>query len=66
MTEKQKAARKLASDYLGYLTEQEELVSRLVDRRLNQMAPQIEQRISQMIDERLSAALMENDRVNKP
>lgn len=66
MTEKQKAARKLASDYLGYLTEQEELVSRLVDRRLSQMAPQIEQRISQIIDERLSAALMENDRVNKP
>lgn len=66
MTEKQKAARKLASDYLGYLTEQEELVSRLVDRRLNQMAPQIEQRISQMIDERLSAAMLENSRVNKP
>ena len=66
MTEKQKAARKLASDYLGYLTEQEELVSRLVDRRLNQMAPQIEQRISQIIDERLSAALLENNRVNKP
>ena len=31
LTEKQKAARKLVSDYLGFLTEHEALVDRLVE-----------------------------------
>ena len=54
LTEKQKMARKLISDYLGFLTEQETLVGHLVERKLEQMGPQIEQRIAQMIDERLA------------
>ncbi len=59
LTEKQKAARKLVSDYLGFLTEHEALVDRLVERKLVQMGPQIEQRIAQMIDERLSVIIQQ-------
>lgn len=66
LTEKQKSARKLISDYLGFLTEQETLVDHLVERKLEKMGPQIEKRIAQMIDERLSLIIQQQTCHNEP
>ena len=65
LTEKQKTARKLISDYLGFLTEQETLVDHLVEKKLAQMSPQIEQRIAQMIDERLALIIQQQINLTK-
>ena len=45
LTERQKAMRQAAFDYLHFLTDQEMRVERLVDRRLAELQPQIEQLI---------------------
>jgi hypothetical protein len=55
-TERQKQARKLATDYLGFLMDQESLVRRVVDERLVEMHPNLEA----MIDERIRKLLTEN------
>jgi hypothetical protein len=55
-TERQKQARKLATDYLGFLMDQESLVRRVVDERLAEMHPNLEA----MIDERIRKILTEN------
>ena len=52
LSEKQKAAHRLAADYLGYLDEQEALVDRLLERKWKQMESQLEQMIDQKIQER--------------
>jgi hypothetical protein len=54
MTEKQKAARKLASDYSRYLFDQEALVERMVDRRWQELSHTIEDLIDKKIQERIS------------
>ena len=45
LTERQKAMRQAAFDYLHFLTDQEMRVERLVDRKLAELQPQIEQLI---------------------
>lgn len=66
LTAKQKAARKLASDYSGFLMEQEALVNRLVDQRLKQLEPVIKRRIAQMIDERFHAVMSNHRTASQP
>lgn len=65
LTEKQKAARKLTSEYLGYLVEQEALVGRMVDRKWMQMVPRIEQFVDQKIQERLSILMQDDENTKK-
>jgi N-glycosylase/DNA lyase len=55
-TDRQKQARKLVSDYLGFLMDQEGLVRRVVDERLKEMQPKLED----LIDERIRKILSEN------
>jgi hypothetical protein len=54
MTEKQIAARKLASDYSRYLLKQEELVERIIDRKWRELSPYIEKLIDQKVKERMN------------
>ena len=54
MTDKQKAARKLASDYSRYLFDQENLVERIVDRKWRELSTYIEELIDQKVKERLT------------
>ena len=55
LTKKKKAAHKLASEYLGYLDQQEALVERIIDRKWKQLEPKIELLIERKINEYLSA-----------
>ena len=52
-TEKQKQARKLVTDYLGFLMDQEGLVRRVVDERLAEMQPIIDAMVDHRIREHL-------------
>ena len=54
LTDKQKATHKLASEYLGYLDQQEALVERIIDRKWKMLEPKIELLIEQKIDECLA------------
>ena len=54
MTEKQKAARKLAADYSRYLFDQENLVERIVDRKWLELSYYIEELIDKKIQERMT------------
>ena len=54
-SDKQKAAHKLAADYLDFLDEQEALVNRLIDRRWKQIEPLLEQIIDKKIQEHLAS-----------
>lgn len=56
-TEKQKAARQLIGSYLPRVMEQELLVNRIVEAKLAQMRPQVEQYIKRIVDEQLSARI---------
>ena len=53
ITERQKQARMLVMDYLGFLTDQEALVRRVVDERLAEMQPVIDAMVDERIRERL-------------
>ena len=53
ITERQKQARMLVMDYLGFLTDQETLVRRVVDERLAEMQPVIDAMVDERIRERL-------------
>ena len=55
LTEKQKAAHQLASHYTRSLLDQEIKIRRIVDWRIEEMMPQLEQIINQKIEERLSS-----------
>ena len=57
-TERQKSMRQYAIDYLHFLTDQEMMVERVVDRRLMEMQP----RIQQMVDEQVALRLKESKR----
>ena len=57
-TERQKSMRQYAIDYLHFLTDREMMVERVVDRRLMEMQP----RIQQMIDEQVALRLKESKR----
>ena len=54
-TEKQKAAHKFAADYLSFLSQQEAVVNRLIDRKWKEIEPRLEQFIDKKIEERLSS-----------
>lgn len=48
-TEQQQEATRFSLDYLSYLMEQEGVVERMVDRKLKQLEPHIEDMIDQKI-----------------
>ena len=50
-TDKQRAAHRLIVEHMQLLTEQEQLVQRMVDRKLQEMVPFIEQLIDQKVKE---------------
>ena len=60
LSEKQKAAHKLASDYLYFLTRQEEVVGTMLDRKWEEIKPLLEQ----MIDERIREYFSNSKQVN--
>lgn len=53
-SERQQKAIRFSFDYLNYLIEQEEVVERLVDRKLKQMEPCLEKMIDEKIKEKLN------------
>jgi hypothetical protein len=55
LTEKQKAARRLVSEYLDFLDDQEALVDRIIDRKWRQVMPLLEQMIDRKIEEHLTS-----------
>ena len=55
LSEKQKAAHRLAAEYFCYLDEQEALLDRLLERKWKQIEPRLEQMIERKIQERLQA-----------
>lgn len=52
-TEQQKEAMRFSFDYFRYLLQQEEVIERMVNRKIDQMEPCIEQLVEQKIDQRL-------------
>ncbi len=64
LNSKQKAAHKLASDYLGYLDLQDALVERIIDRKWKSLEPKIELLIERKINECLDARLCHGDKHN--
>ncbi len=53
-SERQQKATRFSFDYLNYLIEQEEVVERMVDRKLKQMEPCLEKMIDEKIKEKLN------------
>lgn len=53
LTDRQKAMRQTAFDYLHFLTDQEMMIERIVDQKLTEMKPQIEQMIEEKVTQRL-------------
>ena len=54
MTEKQRAARRLITEHLQYLSDHEKMIQRMVDRTWQEMLPRIEQAIDQKINEHIN------------
>ena len=59
-TERQKKALDLATDYLGFLIDQETLARRAVDERLEELQPKLEA----LIDERIRQLLAQKSELN--
>lgn len=55
--ELQRASRQLVSDYMSFLIDQETLVERVVERRLAELQPQMEERIKTHIINQLKSAI---------
>ena len=55
LSEKQKAAHKLAADYLSFLSEQEAVMDRMLDRKWKEIEPWLEQLIDKKIAEHLAS-----------
>lgn len=53
----QRASRQLVSDYMSFLIDQETLVERVVERRLAELQPQMEERIKNHIINQLKSAI---------
>ena len=53
-SERQQKATRFSFDYLNYLIEQEEVVERMVDRKLKQMEPCLEKMIDEKKKEKLN------------
>lgn len=52
-TEQQKEATRFSFDYFRYLLQQEEVIERMVNRKIDQMGPRIEQLVEQKVEMRL-------------
>ena len=55
--ELQRASQQLVSDYLSFLIDQEALVERVVERRLSELQPQMEERIKDHIINQLKSSI---------
>ena len=55
--ELQRASQQLVSDYMSFLIDQEALVERVVERRLSELQPQMEERIKDHIINQLKSAI---------
>ena len=55
LSEKQKAAHKLAADYLSFQSEQEAVMDRMLDRKWKEIEPWLEQLIDKKIAEHFSS-----------
>ena len=54
-TEKQKAAHELAADYMSFLSQQEAVMDRMLDRKWKEIEPRLEQIIDKKITEHLAS-----------
>jgi hypothetical protein len=54
-TEKQKAAHGLAADYMSFLSQQEAVMDRMLDRKWKEIEPRLEQIIDKKIAEHLAS-----------
>ena len=52
-TEQQKEATKFSFEYLRYFLQQEEIVERLINNKVNQLRPEIERLIDKKIEKRM-------------
>ena len=55
LSEKQKAAHRLAAEYLYFLSQQEAVLNRMLERKLKEMEPKLEQMIEKRIEEHCSS-----------
>ena len=55
--ELQRASQQLVSDYMSFLIDQEALVERVVERRLSELQPQMEERIKDHIINQLKSSI---------
>jgi hypothetical protein len=53
LTERQRAMRQTAFDYLHFLADQEMMIERIVTQKLTEMQPRIEQMIEEKVAQRL-------------
>lgn len=51
--EQHNEAKRFSLEYLQYLLRQEDIIERLLDKRMDQLAPHIEQLVDKKIDQRL-------------
>ncbi len=54
-TEKQKVAHELATDYMSFLSQQEAVMNRMLDRKWKEIEPWLEQLIDKKIAEHLAS-----------
>lgn len=52
-TEQQKEATRFSFDYFKYLLQQEQVMDRMLERKMNQLEPRLEQLIDKKIEEKL-------------
>ena len=55
--EVQRASQRLVSDYMSFLIDQEALVERVVERRLEELQPEMEKRIKDHIINQLKSSI---------
>ena len=54
-TEKQKAAHELAADYMSFLSQQEAVMDRMLDRKWKEIEPRLAQIIDKKVAEHLTS-----------
>ena len=54
-TAQQQEATKFSFDYFKYLLQQEQVMDRMLERKINQLEPRLEKLIDEKIEERLNA-----------
>lgn len=54
-TEKQKVAHELATDYMSFLSQQEAVMNRMLDRKWKEIEPWLEQMIDKKIAQHLAS-----------